>query len=110
MSDQEEPPKVSRVPIEWHVPDSIKSVYATNMVVQHAEREFLISFLLTRPPFLVGPLSEEALDSVKSIRAECVAQIIVASERMPGFIKALQTNLETFQANKASLQRGEVED
>jgi hypothetical protein len=108
MSDQEELPQEARqIPIEWHIPESITAIYATNMVVQHSEYEFIVSFFETKPPLIVGTVTKEVLDSVKSIQAECVAQIIVAAGRMPAFIKALQTNLETFNVKQASIQETE---
>lgn len=106
MSDEEKVIQ-SRIPIEWHVPESIKSVYATNIVVQHTEQEFIISFFMTKPPLIIGTVTKEVLDSLQSIRAECVAQIIVASDRMPRFVKAFQTNLETFQSGKVSITEEE---
>lgn len=102
MPDEEEQPKELEIPIEWYVPDSIVSQYATNMVIQHFEHEFIISFFDTKPPLIVGVPSKEVLESLKSIRAECVARIVVAAARMPGFVNALQTNLEKSLSKKAS--------
>jgi hypothetical protein len=94
MPDDQEQPNDLEVPIEWYVPESIISQYATNLVVQRSEHEYIISFFDTKPPLIIGVPSKEALDNLKSVRAECVARIIVAAARMPGFVKALQTNLE----------------
>ena len=82
------------LPIEWYVPDSVVRRYATNMVVQHTDQEFIISFFDIKPPLIVGEPSQEMLENLKSIRAECVAQIIVTAARMPKFVEALQTNLK----------------
>lgn len=81
------------VPIEWYVPDSIISRYATNMVIQHTGQEFIISFFDTKPPIIVGQPTKEILDSLKSVRAECIARVIVSPTRMSQFVEALQTNL-----------------
>jgi hypothetical protein len=93
MSDK--PIRQIEFPIEWHVPDSIRSQYATNMVVQHTEQEFIISFFEMQPPLLLGNLSVDDIQSLPSIRADCVARIIVARDRMPRFVEALQTNLQS---------------
>lgn len=102
MPDQEEQIQELEVPIEWNVPESIVTQYATNMIVQHLEHEFIISFFDTRPPLIIGVPSKEELASVTSIRAECIARIVVANARMPGFVNALQTNLAKWLSKNAS--------
>ena len=102
MSDkkQDEP----QLPIEWNVPDDIVARYVTNMVVQRAENEFIVSFFEIRPPLLLGNPDEiiEKVKKMDSIRANCVAQIIVAADRMPVFVEVLVKNLKRSQ--------GQVED
>jgi hypothetical protein len=85
--------KEIEVPIEWYVPESLVSRYATNMIVQHSEHEFILSFFDTPPPLILGESKLEDLQKIKSIRAICVAQIIVAKDRMQGFVNAMQENL-----------------
>ena len=94
------------IPIEWHIPDNIEPRYATNMVVQNLEHEFIISFFDMQPPVLIGGPEkiERVLQETTSIRARCLAQIIVARDRMPGFIKAFQD------AAKISPVRNEPEE
>jgi Protein of unknown function (DUF3467) len=90
------------LPIEWHFPEHITSRYATNLVVQHTEHEFTISFFELHPPLLLGSPEERKaqLEHIKSVRAECVARIIVAAERMPEFLKVLQGQLEAYQTSR----------
>jgi hypothetical protein len=104
MPDQDEQPQELELPIEWYVPESVSSQYVTNMIVQYTEHEFVISFFDTKPPLIIGVPSKEALQNLKSIRAECVARIIVSPDRMPGFVNALQTNLENSLSRRASKQ------
>ena len=47
------------VPIKWHYPDSIVTRYATNFVVQHTDREFIISFFEAWPPVIIGTPEEK---------------------------------------------------
>lgn len=84
------------LPLEWNIPDDIIARYATNMIVQRTENEFLISFFETKPPLLLGNPEEisEQVKKIKSVKANCVAQIIVAADKMPSFIDALQSNLQ----------------
>lgn len=90
------------VPINWYFPENIVSRYATNLLVQHSEHEFIISFFETRPPVLLGPPEEvkARLDQIDSVRAECVARIIIAAERMPEFVQVLRDNLERYLSRK----------
>lgn len=80
------------------------SRYATHIVVQHTEHEFIISFFEVQPPVLLGmPEEIEArLEQIESIRADCVARVIVAAERMPEFVRVLQDNLDTYPSRKES--------
>lgn len=84
------------LPIEWHIPDEIQSRYATNVIIQKLENEYRISFFEMLPPIILGDPSETAkkLKQYESIRANCVAQIIIAENKMPGLVKAFQDLLE----------------
>jgi len=84
------------IPLEWHIPEGMVSRYATNIVVQHSAHEFTVSFFEVNPPVILGSIEERkaALQQMGSVRAECIARIIIAPGRMPAFIKALQTNME----------------
>ena len=88
------------LPIEWIVPEDIVGRYATNIVIQHSEHEFIISFFEVWPPIVLGtPEETEAqLEKIEAVRAECVARLIVSAERLPVFIKVLQDNLETYRS------------
>ncbi|MCZ7569916.1 MAG: DUF3467 domain-containing protein [Ardenticatenaceae bacterium] len=97
------PPVGWSAPIEWHVSEHVISRYATNLVVQHTQNEFIISFFEVRPPLVLGTPEEvrEQLNQMKSVRAECVGRIIVAAEKMPDFVRVLQANLETYLSRRA---------
>jgi len=89
-------PQVQQLPIEWNIPDDLVARYATNMAVQRLENEFLISFFEIKPPIILGEPAniEEKLKELKSIRANCVAQIIVSVDKMPDFVRGLESNLK----------------
>lgn len=89
-----------RLPIDWHCGDEITSRYATEMTVQHTDQEFLLSFYEIIPPVLSGSPHERKAqaEALGQVRANCLARIIVSAARMPGFIKAMNENLRSFQS------------
>ena len=93
----EEKPKV-QVPIEWHISENIDSKYATNLVIQHSEHEFIIDFFEMRRPLILGNPDQvrEQWRKIESVRAECVAQIIVSPDRMQEFIDVMQADLNKY--------------
>lgn len=94
------------VPLDFHIPKDIISRYATNMTIQPGENEFIISFFEVIPPMLLGTPEERArkIKSLKEVRAECVARVIVAADKLPSFIEAMQTNLGIYQSRGSMTQ------
>ncbi|MFQ5779444.1 MAG: hypothetical protein ACE5HN_01500 [Nitrospiria bacterium] len=94
--------------VDFHIPENFTRRYATNMLIQHGENEFLISFFETYPPtFLVSPMDVEAkkkIDDLKSVKANCIASIIVSDEKMPSFVKAMN---DAYERTKQSLKSHE---
>ncbi len=87
-----------RLPIVWSIPPDLTSSYATNIVVQHTEREFIVSFFEIQLPILLGSAEERraALETIRHIEAKCVARVVIAPERMQEFIDVLRDNLKTY--------------
>jgi len=98
-----------KLPIQWNLPDGLTSHYATNIVVQRGEHEFIISFFEVIPPIALGTREERMaqLKDQESVKAECVARVIIAAEKMPGFIEALQENLGSYRARPTEPQEEE---
>ena len=105
MADPKVPEERQQIPIEWHIPEQIVTRYASNMVVQNTGQEFIVSFYELFPPLLFGtPADLAKLDKMESVRAECIARIIVSKDRMPKFIEALQTNFDRAEKPAAKQQ------
>lgn len=65
------------LPMEWVVPDDVRSVLATNLSIVRSEHETTLTFFeAIMPPC-------ESLESATSIRARCVARVVIASSRLP---------------------------
>jgi hypothetical protein len=93
--------------------DAVQEVapqYASNLVVQHDQHDFTITFLDVRSPLLVGPPEEKErqLRETESVRARCLARIIVAASRMPEFVQVMQDNLKTYQDTFATKEKEPV--
>lgn len=103
---EQAPGEIRALPIEWHIPPDLISRPATNIVVQHSEHEFTISFFEIRKPILVGPREQQEalLEQTKSVPMICVARVIVSAGRMPEFVRALQLNLERHQSTLNELK------
>ncbi len=86
----------------WNFPDDLLSGYATNILVQVGEQEFFISFFEVQHPVLLEP---EDVTKLESVKAECIAKIIVTPERLTAFIKVLQEQLDAYNAKKAGAQK-----
>lgn len=89
-----------KLPIEWCYPDDLITRYSNNIVVQHTKNEFILSFFEVRPPVIFGELEhvQQELDKMASIRAECIARIVVSPEQIANFIKALQDNFDKYKS------------
>jgi hypothetical protein len=95
MTD-EEPEDTYAAPLEWHFGDNIIPRYATNMLVQSGDHEFYVAFFETIPPIVMGTPEERHAQAaqVTSVRAECVGRIVIARDRLPGFVQVLQRMVE----------------
>lgn len=86
------------VPVEWHISEDVVPRYATNMVVQHSEHEFLLSFFEIWPPMILGPPDEQKdqLEQIDSVRAQCVSRVVLSAGKMPEVIRVLQANYQKY--------------
>ena len=102
-SSNDEEKGIVGVPVDFHTPADFPSCYANNILVQHSDYEFTVSFFEMRPPVLLGSPEQnlEKLKGMEAIQAECVARIVVVPERVQDFIVALQTSLDKYMAHKA---------
>jgi hypothetical protein len=79
-------------------------IYFTNLfVVQHEEKEFIITFGQYSPPLLLGSPEEkqEAAKRMPYVPIKVIARVGLTPERMEELIEVLQTNLRKYQAKQA---------
>jgi len=91
-------PEESRLPIEWTSMGDVDSRYSNNMIIQHTDNEFIISFFEVMPPLIVRDpdMKGKKVDEPSHATASCVARIIVNPDKVKSLIDALQTNYETY--------------
>jgi hypothetical protein len=101
MADQSDDAKV--VPVIWEVPAGVPTHYSTNLVVQHTDEDFTITFWDVRPPVLIGTREEKRkqVEALKEIRPTALVRIILSPSKMREFTQVMQDNLKTFAETRA---------
>lgn len=78
-------------------------IYFANLfVVQHEQKEFIITFGQYSPPLLLGAPEEkqEAARRMPHVPIKVVARVGLTPERMVELIEVLQTNFRKYQAKQ----------
>lgn len=89
------------VPIQFEIPANIVGRYATNIVIQHTEHEFVLSFFEAMPPPILGDTDKEKqalLDQVESVTVKCIARIVISPDRIDEMVRVLQSNVKDYHA------------
>lgn len=79
--------------------DEVPILFSNIMIVQHQEKEFILSFCQASPPLTIGP-PEAQLEQMRSmpyLPIKVVARIGMTPQRMTELIKILQVNYQTWQ-------------
>jgi hypothetical protein len=88
-------------PIQWVIPDSIRTDHATHLVVQQQGTEFLLFFFEMETELFTGTLEEQlaAYKELSSQKAKCVAKLVMSLENVGqaahGLVEALNKILQT---------------
>jgi hypothetical protein len=83
------------LPIEWHIPDDVVTQFSNHMMVQRGLTESYILFFEVQPPIVFGTPEQvaEQKKALKSVRAKCIARIVVPNEVVPTFVRTIQETL-----------------
>jgi hypothetical protein len=97
MSDKDAGAKGIPLPLKYLCDDAVAQ-YATNLVIQHTEHEFVLSFYQVHSPIILGDSAERQrqLEQIDSVPATCVGRIVIAPKRMKAFLSVLQENYDGF--------------
>ena len=87
------------VHIDYTGGTELPAVHANQVIIQHTESEFIVSFFEVLPPVLSPDVSRRTkeMERIKSIRAQPVARIVMAPDRAREFIAAFIENLRSFE-------------
>ncbi len=79
-------------------PENLQSYFVSNVVVQHQEENFTISFFEAWSPPILGTEDEKKkqIDSIKYVEAKCVVRVVVTPNKMKEFIDVLNNSYNTY--------------
>jgi len=90
--------------IEWNISDDIITRFATNMVVQTIENEFKVSFFELKQDIVLREEDMKKMVKGGTVRADCIASIIITPDRMHKFIEAMTTQLTKYESSKQDIK------
>jgi hypothetical protein len=94
------------VEMNYRTPDSMRLAYANQLIVQHDENTFFLSYLEALPPVLMGTVEERMsqLKSLGSLAAHCVAKIAIPVNQMEKIVEVLTGNLQQHKDSMAMIK------
>jgi hypothetical protein len=101
-----------QIPIKWYFPEHVETKYATNLIIQHTEEEFIISFFeIFRPPILGDDTErKKAIEQIKFAEAKCVSRVAITPDKVPNIIKALQENLKRYNKRQEEISKEKIKE
>ena len=99
-ANEEDQQNVKLLRLEYDFPEGQRGIFANNLIVQHDDSSFYLSFFQVFPPVLMGSPDEirQKAASLENVAANCVARIVVPANQMRAFSAALADNLRKHEA------------
>ena len=87
------------IPVDFTGGTELSAVHANQMIIQHTEHEFVVTFFELLPPVLSPDPTQQAEEfgQIKNVRARPVAKVVMSSVRAREFAAALVENLRRFE-------------
>ena len=85
-----------QLPVRFVRDPSLRTAYATSMMVQATDQEFILTFFEARPPFILGNTPEErrlAATNIDAVEAVEVARVLITPDRVATFVDLLMQNM-----------------
>jgi hypothetical protein len=88
------------VRVEYEITENTPRGYATEMIVQYTQHEFILSFFNIEPPIILGTDEEkvEQLKRIDHLTARGIVRLTISPERMENFLRVLNRHFENYQA------------
>ncbi|MCY3544015.1 MAG: hypothetical protein OXH22_08235 [Chloroflexi bacterium] len=99
-----EEPKSYQLALEWVGIEDVPIQFSNQMLVQHVNNEFVLTFGYMTPPVFLNPTNEEEIASIEDVPIKPIARLGMTPDRMLELIKALQENYRNYQAGIAGRQ------
>lgn len=84
------------VPVTWDGIEQAPAIFANNVLVQHTEHEFIITFSLIHPPITLNKSNEELRETIRSVVARAAVRVVIPAGRVPEFLQVLNANYQTY--------------
>lgn len=99
MGESESSSEGRSVPLIWTDRDEQPVMFVNQILAQHVNDEFLVSFGQVSPPAILGTDDErqEALARVEFVPVRTVARIGLPAQRMREFVAVMQESLEQYE-------------
>jgi hypothetical protein len=100
MAENEKGTFVKQIPLQREYPTDLQSNFVSNLVIQHQPHAFILSFFEVWPPPIVGETDEEKreqVEQIESVKATCVARLVVTPDKMKDFLDTMQENYEQYE-------------
>lgn len=93
---------VKSVKINRVYPSDLHSHFINNVLIQHQQDHFVVSFFEVWAPAILGISENERikeLEAINMVDAKCVARLVFTPSKMKEFLKALEENVSNFDKN-----------
>jgi hypothetical protein len=90
-------PTTQDATVQFNFPEATPTYYGRLFAAQADQHEIVLSFFDPRLPVLTGSSQEvlQQAQGITSVRADCVARVVILPERVSELISVLQTALTT---------------
>jgi hypothetical protein len=88
------------VPAKWTEVENVPIQFTNQMLIQHVQNEFILTFGYATPPALLNPTQEE-MEAIEFIPVMPIVRLGMTPQRLLELINVLQTNYRTYEAGQA---------
>lgn len=97
------------VSVDYSTGNDLLPVHANQVIVQHSETEFIVTFFEVLPPVINPDPSRQAkeVERLRTIKARPVARIVMSPDRARALLTVLTENVQRYESNVGLVQSEE---